>query len=150
MLMEAIRGAIAACIGAASFGALLHAPRRSLPVGAAIGTLGYMIDWLLIRQGTPEALAMFVAALVAAGAGQLAARRMRMISTIFITIAILPLIPGLGLYRAMSALAQGQTAVGAEIAVQSMALILMIALGVAMGSALFGSLRSKASNKVWR
>ena len=59
-----------------------------------------------------------------------------MIATIFVTIAILPLVPGLGLYRAMSTVAQGQTGAGLAIAASTMASILMIALGIGCGSQL--------------
>ena len=41
----------------------------------------------------------------------------------------------------MSAVAQGQTAAGLAIAAQTMALILMIALGIGLGSALLGATR---------
>ena len=61
-----------------------------------------------------------------------------MIATLFITIAILPLVPGLGLYRAMSVVAQGQTGAGLAIAASTMASILMIALGIGCGSQLMG------------
>ena len=66
-----------------------------------------------------------------------------MIATVFVTIAILPMVPGLGLYRAMSALAQGQLASGGAIAAYTMALIVMIALGIALGSTLAGIPRRK-------
>ena len=91
-----------------------------------------------------EAAAMFVGALLAAAGAQMAARRLRMIATVFVTIAILPLVPGLGLYRAMSALGQGQTGGGLGIAVQTMGLFLMIALGIGLGSALFSARRRQA------
>lgn len=142
MLAGLLRASLSAFAGALGFALLLHAPRRSLLIGSLIGSLGYTLFWLLPRFGMPEALSMFAGAFVAAAAAQLAARRLRMISTIFTTIAILPLVPGIGLYRAMSALGQSDTGEGALIAVQSMTLILMIALGVAFGSALFG-VRSK-------
>ena len=67
---------------------------------------------------------------------QLNARRLKMIATVFVTIAILPLVPGLGLYRAMSAFAQGQTALGASTLAHAMALVVMIALGIGFGAAL--------------
>ena len=65
-----------------------------------------------------------------------------MIATVFVTIAILPLVPGLGLYRAMSALATGDMSLAASMAAHTMALILMIALGIGLGSALAGAHRS--------
>ena len=62
-----------------------------------------------------------------------------MIATVFVTIAILPLVPGVGLYRAMSALATGEMTAGASIAAHTMALIVMIALGIGLGTALVGA-----------
>lgn len=138
---EGLIALVSAFVGAFGFGLLLRAPKRSIPVGAAIGALGYGAYWGLRQLGASNSIAMFVGALIAAAVSQLAARRMQMISTIFVTIAILPLVPGLGLYRAMSAWGQGQTIIGSSEAVESMTLILMIALGVAIGSALFGPRR---------
>lgn len=66
--------------------------------------------------GAAETAAMFIGALVAALGAQIAARRLKMIATVFVTIAILPLVPGVGLYRAMSALATGDMMAGASIA----------------------------------
>lgn len=149
MLRELLLAALSSFGGAFGFGWLLHAPPKALPVGAAFGTLGYIVYWLLPRLGAPNALAMFVGAFLAAAAGQLAARRMHMISTVFITIAILPLVPGMGLYRAMSAWGQGMAEAGASIAVDSMAQILMIVLGVAVGSALFGTRGRPRPGTAW-
>ena len=91
-----------------------------------------------MQTGMGETAAMFLGALAAAIGTQMAARRFKMIATVFVTIAILPMVPGLGLYRAMSALAQGQLATGGAIAAHTMGLILMIALGIALVSALAG------------
>ena len=96
-----------------------------------------------MQAGMPESAAMFLGALTAAIGTQIAARRFKMIATVFVTIAILPMVPGLGLYRAMSALAQGQLASGGAIAAHTMALIVMIALGIALGSTLAGIPRRK-------
>ena len=82
---------------------------------------------------------MFLGAVVAALGAQIAARRLKMIATVFVTIAILPLVPGVGLYRAMSALATGDMVAGASIAAHTMALIVMIALGIGLGTALVGA-----------
>ena len=127
---------IASAAAGIFFGMLLQAPTRSLPVSGLIAGLGYLSYWLALQYGAAETAAMFLGALVAAVGAQLAARKLKMIATIFVTIAILPLVPGLGLYRAMHALAQGQTDLGGSIASHTMALIVMIALGVGLGSAI--------------
>ena len=121
------------------FGALLYAPRKAIIWGGLLGSAGYLSYWAAMECGAAETAAMFIGALVAALGAQIAARRLKMIATVFVTIAILPLVPGVGLYRAMSALATGDMMAGASIAAHTMALILMIALGIGLGTALVGA-----------
>lgn len=132
---------LSSLIAGGGFGALLYAPRKAIIWGGVLGAVGYIAYLTVMRTGAAETVAMFVGALLASAGAQLAARKLKMIATVFVTIAILPLIPGLGLYRAMSAFALGQMAAGASIAAHTMALIVMIALGVGLGSALFGTNR---------
>ena len=120
-------------------GVLLYAPRKAIIWGGLLGSAGYLCYWAAMECGAAETAAMFIGALVAALGAQIAARRLKMIATVFVTIAILPLVPGVGLYRAMSALATGDMMAGASIAVHTMALILMIALGIGLGTALVGA-----------
>lgn len=136
---------MASLVAGSGFGALLYAPRKAIVWGGVLGMCGYMTYWL-IMQGAPETAAMFMGALVASVGAQLAARKLRMIATVFVTIAILPMVPGLGLYRAMRALAQGELATGGAIAAHTMALIVMIALGIAFGAAMRGVFRSQSTH----
>jgi len=69
--------------------------------------------------------------------GQYLARRMQMIATIFVLLAMIPLVPGLGLYRCMHYLAQELYSAGADAGVRAMVDIVMIALGIAVGSYVF-------------
>ncbi|MBR2925376.1 MAG: threonine/serine exporter family protein [Clostridia bacterium] len=146
MLEGLLRAIVSGYLGAAGFGALLNAPKKGILWDAAIGSLGYTAYWLIFQLTGAELPAMFVAALLAAALGQVAARKLHMISTVFVTIAILPLVPGIGLYRAMSAMGQGDMTLGAKTAVQAMSLILMIVMGTGIGSALF-SMRKPVDTK---
>lgn len=146
MLEGLLRAIVSGFLGAAGFGALLHAPKKGILWGAVIGSVGYTAYWLIFHLTGSELPAMFVGALLAAVLGQLAARKLHMISTVFVTIAILPLVPGIGLYRAMSAMGQGDMMTGASTAVHAMSLILMIVMGTGIGSAL-SSLRKPAISK---
>ena len=134
---------ISSYLAGAGFGLLLSAPKKAVNWGGILGAVGYTLYWLCMQSGMAETAAMFLGALAASIGTQIAARRFKMIATVFVTIAILPMVPGLGLYRAMSALAQGQLASGGAIAAHTMALIVMIALGIAMGSTLAGMPRRK-------
>lgn len=132
-------------VSAIGFGALLAAPRKAILWSGFLGALGYVAYWLCMQGAMAETAAMFIGALLASIGTQIAARRFKMIATVFVTIAILPMVPGLGLYRAMSALAQGALASGGAIAAHTMALIIMIALGITLGSALTGVRKRKGS-----
>ena len=134
---------VSSYLAGSGFGLLMSAPKKAVIWGGFLGAAGYFIYWLCMQAGMPESAAMFLGALTAAIGTQIAARRFKMIATVFVTIAILPMVPGLGLYRAMSALAQGQLASGGAIAAHTMALIVMIALGIALGSTLAGIPRRK-------
>ena len=134
MIQGLIIALVGSFFGSLGFGILLQAPRRSLLVASLIGSAGYGLYWTLVQLGAAELLAMFVGAALGALLAQYAARRMRMIATIFITIAIIPLVPGLALCRCMTYIAQGESALGAQVGLNAMQDILMIALGISVGS----------------
>lgn len=135
-LAEAVVMAVAAGIAGAAFGALLYAPLRSLGWGTLLAGLVYLLYWCLDKAGLSSVVSMFFAGM-ATGIGALfLARHTRIISTVYVMIASLPLLPGLGLYRAMEHVAQGQYAEGMGQAVAAMGIILMIAMGAAIGPAM--------------
>ena len=140
---QAVLAFVGSFFAGVGFGALLHAPRKAILWSGFLGAAGYLTYWLCLQAAVAETAAMFFGALLASVGTQFAARRFKMIATVFVTIAILPMVPGLGLYRAMSALAQGALAQGGMIAAHTMALIIMIALGIGLGSTLSGVRRRK-------
>lgn len=134
LMMELIRNVVAAFLGTLGFSVLLQAPRKALLTASWIGSATYGIYWLLHELDIATMLAMFTAAAAGSVMAQLAARRKRMVATIFIALAIIPLVPGLGLYRCMAYLAQGQSALGAQTGLEAMGDVLMIALGIGVGT----------------
>lgn len=136
-MIEWITTLIASFFGTLGFALLLHAPRRAWLPASIIGGVSYTLYVLLLRWQVNGAAAMFVAALVGSLLAQGCARQMRMIATIFITLSIVSLVPGLGLYRCMEYLGAGQNAAGLQAGVNAMTDIMMIALGVGAGSFLF-------------
>ena len=144
--LQTVIAFVSSMLGGVGFGALLSAPRKAILWSGFLGAVGYLAYWLCLQGGIAETAAMFLGALAASIGTQIAARRFKMIATVFVTIAILPMVPGLGLYRAMSALAQGALASGGAIAAHTMALIVMIALGIALGATL-ADVRSRKVGK---
>ncbi len=137
-LAEILLVFLSSTVAGAGFGCLLFAPRKAIFWAGLLGGLGFTVYYVSMEFGAAETAAMFIGTLVSCLGAQLSARKLKMIATIFVTIAIIPMVPGLGLYRAMSAMAQGQIALGSGIAAHTMALIVMIALGIGISAAVFG------------
>lgn len=128
---------ISSFLGTLGFALLLHAPKKAWLPASAIGGVSYTLYMILLGYGCPQAAAMFMGALAGSVLAQCCARKMRMIATIFITLSIVSLVPGLGLYRCMEYLGAGRNAAGLQAGVSAMIDIMMIALGLAVGSFVF-------------
>ena len=137
MIAGLIRPLMGGFFGTIGFALLLHAPKKAWLPASAIGGVSFALYWFLLRIGWGEAAAIFTAALGGSLWAQWCARRMRMIATIFITLSIVSLVPGLGLYHCMEYLGAGRSAAGLQAGVNAMIDVLMIALGVGVGSSLF-------------
>ena len=131
---EIIRALVGGFFGTLGFAWLVHAPRRAWLPSGFIAALVYLLYRLLSFWGVADPMAVFCGALLGALAGQLCARKLKIISTVFLMAAIVPVVPGLGLYRMMAFFGQGQVSQGADQGIQAMITIAMTALGLAMGS----------------
>ena len=147
---EIIRALVGSFFGTLGFAWLVHAPRRSWVPSGLIAALVYLLYRLLALAGAAEPLAVFCGALFGSLAGQLCARKLKMISTVFLMASVVPVVPGLGLYRMMASFGQGQTALGADLGIRAMIIIAMTALGLAMGSFLDRSLHSRRPRHPFR
>ena len=137
MLLDGFVTLMSSFVGTLGFAIFMHAPRKAWLPASAIGGVAYLLYWILLQLGIYEALAIFIGAFLGSILGQYCARRMQMIATIFVLLSMIPLVPGLGLYRCMHFLAQEMYSAGADAGVRAMVDIVMIALGLAVGSFLF-------------
>lgn len=139
---EILRALVGAFFGSVGFAMLVHVPKRSwLPSGMIAG-LSYLLYWALTRPaGLPDPVGIFAGSLFGCLMGHVCAWRMKMINTVFLTAAVVPVVPGLGLYRMMAQLGQGNTAGGASMGVGTMVTIAMIVLGLTLGSFIFRQMR---------
>ena len=134
MMVQALLYLAGAFFGTVGFAVLTRVPRRTLLAAGGIAAAVYMVYWLLSLAGLSEHTAVFCGTTVGSVLGHLCARKMRVINTVFLMSAIVPVVPGLGLYRMMDSLGRGQMAQGASQGVQAMIIIAMTALGLIMGS----------------
>ena len=133
---EILRAILGAFFGTVGFAMLVHIPRRAGLVSGLIAAFSYLVYWLLLHLGFSDPASIFAGSLFGSLAGQLCARKMKIIGTVFLMSAIVPVVPGLGLYRMMAFLGQGQLSEGAGMGIQAMITIGMIALGLGAGALL--------------
>ena len=131
---QILRAAAGSFFGTVGFAMLVHVPKRAWFPSGVIAVLSYLVYWGLERLGVPDPMAIFFGSLFGSLAGLLCARRMKIIGTVFLMSAIIPVVPGLGLCRMMEAVGQRQFAAGAETGVSAMITIVMIALGLGAGA----------------
>ena len=137
IILEFFLKLISSFVGTLGFAIFMHAPKRAWLPASAIGGIAYALYWALLQCGVHEPMSIFIAALLGSILGQICARRMHMIATIFVLLSLIPLVPGLGLYRCMHYLAQEMYGAGADAGVRAMVDIVMIALGLAVGNFIF-------------
>ena len=130
-LFRAVAGAF---LGTVGFAMLVHIPKRAWFISGLIASLSYLVYWFMTYLGLPDPMAIYIGSFFGSLAGLLSARRMKIIGTVFLMSAVVPVVPGLGLYRMMSALGRGQIAAGASIGIQAMITVAMIALGLGAGT----------------
>ncbi len=114
---------------------LIKVPSRAVVPASLLGMAAY--GAFLLLQGLPgmdDTLALFAASAAVALLCELLARRMRMISTVFLCAALIPLVPGLGLYRTMHELLLSQYESALALGLQTIFAVGAIALGAAVGS----------------
>lgn len=137
LVTDLLRIFLSSMVGTLGFAAILHAPRQAWLPSALLGGASYTLYWLLMHFGVTEPAAIFIASMTVSLLAQICARRIRMIATIFVALSLIPLVPGLGLYRSMELLGQGRNAAGLQAGIAAMISIMMIALGLAVGAFIF-------------
>ena len=136
MLWDLTRIFLGSAVGTWGFGLLLHAPCRSRIAAAALGGLGYALYYLLIQLGATEAVSIFAAACLSSFLAHTCARRMRMIATIFVTLSIVSLVPGLAMTNAVQDTMRGDIVSGLSHGINAILTAAMVAGGALVASSL--------------
>ena len=131
-MMPYLIGFLAGTIGTFFFCLSLHAPRRAAGITSLLAGFGYTFYLLISNLTHSDAAAYFFAtALVAAGSETLATL-LKMPATIFMFPGVVPLVPGIGIYRSLLYLVQKEygkcldTGTGALIALGAMAIAIAL------------------------
>ena len=129
-------------VGAAAFLALAaQSVARDVPVRAVLptallGTMAYGVADLLPSGTIGEDLVVALAALLIGLVGGVLARVQASMPMVYMSVAIIVLVPGTTLYLAMVGFVRGDSSVGLELTEQALATSLAIAAGTALGLAI--------------
>lgn len=90
---------IGSFIAVISFAIIIGVPRKFLARAGFVGAVGWLVYLLLLRAKISPVAVMFFSSLVVALISQSFARLMKTPVTLFLIAGILPLVPGVGMYR---------------------------------------------------
>lgn len=130
---------VSCALAAFFFALLLNQPKKTMPISALIAGAGYAV-FLLVGQGT---VGYFCATLFIGIACEICARLMKKVSTLFVTSALIPLVPGVALYRSMRYLVEGDYTLAVSYGTETLLDICAIALGIIFAAVIFSNFRKK-------
>ena len=141
LLKQIILHSIGAFGGTLGYAFLLNAPLNTVLPASLTGLLGYVLYEVMINLlGQGMIFSYFVATVFIAVICEIAARVMRMPSTIFLLTALVPLVPGYTFYCAMLAIVEHNGAAAASYGLEAVQIVAVIAVGAAVTSTLFRTL----------
>ena len=118
------------------FGIVFRAPPRDMPLAAAGGALSWGMYLAAMGMTGSESLSYFTASIVVGLYAETAAALLKRPATLFIISAIIPLVPGAGMYRTMFEAVSGNAAASATAGFGTLTLAGAIAGGLAVASAI--------------
>lgn len=95
---------ISAFISTIGFSIVFHTQKKHLLICGLVGALGWAIYLCFAQLGASSVLASFVAALIVTQMSYFLAKYRKTPITVYLIAGIIPLVPGLGLYRTMYAI----------------------------------------------
>ena len=112
------------------FSIFFNSPIRSLIPAGTIGGIGWTVYIILFDLSGNTILSNFLAAVLISLLSEILARKMKYPAIIFTVPGILPLIPGLGLYKTMLALVEGDYTSSISVGADALFVSASIAMGV--------------------
>ena len=132
--------------GTLGYAFLLNAPKNTVLPASLTGLLGYVIYEVMLNLLSMSMIfSYFIATVVIAVICEIAARIMRMPSTIFLLTALVPLVPGYTFYCAMLSIVEHNGAAFAAYGLEAVQIVAVIAVGAAVTSTLFRALTVRAA-----
>lgn len=141
MILDIIYCSVATCF----FALVMNAPKNSLFLSSLIAALGYAVytGFVEINQ---EILGFFFGTFIIALLGEICARKIKMPATIFIFPAVVPIVPGIGLYQTMLEFVQNDIYEAMLLLVKTLINIGAMSIAIALVSLILTRIPSKIHN----
>ena len=134
-------------LAAGFFSLLISAPKKSIPISSAVASVGYVLYDIICIGFGHEVAAFFFGTLLISISSELLARVMRMPSTVFVVPAIVPLVPGVGIYMTMLHIVEDNLMLAAQRGTATLLNAAAMAVAIALGNVLAVN-TSKASKTI--
>lgn len=118
-----------ALIATLCFSVIFNINRRYLPLTALGGGITWLV-YLIIQSGSDHIMAYFVASICAAIYAEIMARVMKTPVTTFVICAVIPLVPGGGMYNTMLQIVQGHYSRSLATGIDTLSIAGAIAVGI--------------------
>jgi len=132
--MEMMMPCVYAFFACVAFSIVYNVSPRRIPLTCLGGALGWMVYLSLdFASNVPK---YFIATVVISVYAEIMARLCRVPVTLFLTTAVLPLVPGGGMYYTMEYCVRGDTTAFMETGLQTLSIAGAIALGIMLVSSM--------------
>lgn len=142
-MIDAITQVLAGFVGSIGFGVLFNVRGKKLLMASLGGLISWSLFLLLSVFINNEPLNYFIVALVISVYSEFMARKLKSPTTCFITISLIPLIPGGSLYYTMAYAFQSDIEKFAGKGIYTLSLAAALALGVIVSTTITRVLNNK-------
>lgn len=118
-----------AWISAVGFALIINVPRRVLALCGLSGAISWMVYWFCTQLSFGRLVSNLIATTIIGILGFFFAKKKKCPMTVFNIPGIMPLVPGVSAYQAVSALVDGRLSEGEDLILQVAIIIIAIAMG---------------------
>ena len=141
-----LRGFVSCSLACAFFAVMFRAPKKTVPVSAVTGGIGYVV-YLVVIQYLGLTAGFFFGTLAMSVLSEIFARIFKMPVTVFEMPAIVSLVPGAGIYSSMLYFVNNDNQSGIAKTVETLMCAGAMALAIASTSMVFRLMTSAADKK---
>lgn len=127
---------VSAFIASLAFGIIFNIKNRNLFFAALCGALGWFVYKLSLNNGFSDTLSLFFASISLSAYSEIFARVLKTPVTTFIIVALIPLVPGGGMYYTMVEAITGNIMSSLEIGIETIASAGVLAIGIILVSSI--------------